>query len=364
MVKRTATIDLITQRTNRSLNWSLWSDEEIAELSNTVRDLDPAKSSPIHIPTKPKLKADPRLLSDSVLRMMWGREDRCREVGLARRKGNLVVRLERTLLSVVAEEQTAGFGELIMSEEVQNMLEKLIVVNTAKGRLIVAVRVGTQSFLTSLQPFYRLFLLSSLPHSHIQAILQALHWDFFKDTVEDREKLRLEERFPRLADIEKRKCTLIFDWNLRDWHAEEQAIIVPSLRYVLLESTQPEAFFLPSEVAIEPASWSTVPCLCCQLPRLSLRLQHTLHLAFTAQYSAPFRQVYIAAGHFPGKVAILISNKAAATLARTLGSAMGMREVPLEDAEVVVVEDSNVEITLEAQVWPLSGLVRAYFNVK
>lgn len=365
MVKRTASIALITRRTGRELNWVLWSEEEVTELLSTIQDLETIKSSFLHIPTKGKVKADPRLLSDSVLRMLWTNEERCREVGLKRKKGNLVVRLERTLLSAVTEQQTAGYEELIGNEEVLSLCEQLTVVDTAKGRLIVAVREGAESFLTSLQPFYRFFLLSALPHCQIQAILQTLHWlPFFEDIHEDRETHRLEYRFPRLVDKEERAITLVLDWKLRDWCREEQGIVIPSLRYVPLESTQPEAFSLTSEAAIEPISWSTVSSDCRQLPLLSQRLQKALHLAFQTQYSRPFHQVYIATGHFPRKIAILITHKAAETLARALTSSMGMEEVAISAAEVVVVEDNNVEISLEAQIWPLSGLVRAYFNVK
>ena len=60
---------------------------------------------------------------------------------------------------------------------------------------------------------------------------------------------------------------------------------------------------------------------------------------------------------------VLIDNLERKRLARTLGIAIGMKEVKL-NAKVVLVEDFNVQISLEAQVWPLSGLVRAYFNIK
>jgi hypothetical protein len=298
--------------------------------------------------------------------MMWETEEKCKELGLTRRKGNLVIRLERTLVSVVNEKETVGFEELIGNEEMQSISEQLIVVETAKGRLVVAAREGAQRFLASLQPFYRFFLLSSLPHTHLQAVLKALNWlHFFEDMIEDREIHRLEERFPRLADTQERAVTLIFDCKLLHWNREDHCLIVPSLRYVALEPLeQQEAFALLSDANIQQVSWFTVPADCTQLSSLSIRLQCSVLGVFKSHYSHSLRHAYIAEGRFPRKMGILIDNSESERLARTLGSAIGMKEVIIANAKVVIVEEFNVQISLEAQIWPLSGLVRAYFNIK
>ena len=365
MVKRTAVMDLITRKTGRSLNWSLWSDEEIEELQRLSEDLKTTPMSCIHIPVIVKSQADPRLQHDCVLRRMWETEENCRELGLTRRKGNLVIRLERTLVSVANEKETVGFEELTGNEEIQSISEQLIAVETAKGRLVVTAREGAQSFLASLQPFYRFFLLSSLPHAHLHAILKALDWlHFFEDIIEDREIHKLEDHFPRLADTQERAITLIFDCKLLHWHLEDLCLIVPSLRYVALEPLeQQEAFALPSDSNIQQVSWFTVTSDCTQLSSLSNRLQRSMLRVFKSHYSHTLRQAYIAEGGFPRKMRVLIDNLERKRLARTLGIAIGMKEVKL-NAKVVLVEDFNVQISLEAQVWPLSGLVRAYFNIK
>jgi len=115
-------------------------------------------------------------------------------------------------------------------------------------------------------------------------------------------------------------------------------------------------------VCIQPISWSTVHSDCPQLTILSACLQTSVLSVFKSQYQSSLQQAYIAACHFPRKFGLLISNVEAERLAKALTDTMGMEEVEITAAEVVIVEDCRVEVSVAVQIWPLSGLVRAYFN--
>jgi len=211
-----------------------WTFPELSELLSQFDPSLPRSTSLLTIPLVSTLaQSDPRLDHKAYQRLFFESSERAgNPLGLMRKRLNLVLGLEGTLISLATESDSVSVAHVSSSAPILSNSSRIVTESLQGQTLIIAVRPGAEDFLRKVQKVADLYLVSRLSHSVVKAALKAVQWTgLFEDIYSQAETKGISLCFPRLVDAAAKRLTLAFDDQLALWQDGDLPYVIPSKRY-------------------------------------------------------------------------------------------------------------------------------------